>query len=116
MKWPTFTRQTLKVHQPDVSFPRPYRVQPHQPGFRSWRWFLVYVQRMTDERFLTRDEAAERLCVSTQTLWRLERAGDFPRRRQITSGRVGYLLSELVAWMHERPAVGASAEQDGDEA
>lgn len=67
-------------------------------------------------RFVTRDEAAERLGVSPQTVWRLERAGGFPARRQITPGRVGYLLSELVAWMNERPAVSASAGRDEDAA
>ncbi|MGH8543619.1 MAG: helix-turn-helix transcriptional regulator [Gammaproteobacteria bacterium] len=69
-----------------------------------------------DDRFLTKEDVAERLCVSTQTVWRLEKAGDFPSRRQVTAGRVGYLLSELVEWMHARPAVNAPDELDGGEA
>lgn len=34
---------------------------------------------------------------------RLERAGRFPRRRQIGPGQVGWLMSEIEAWAKELP-------------
>jgi prophage regulatory protein len=37
--------------------------------------------------------------LSRSTRWRLERAGKFPRRRQISDNAVGWLASELLAWL-----------------
>ena len=34
--------------------------------------------------------------LSRTTRWRLEQSGDFPRRRRISPGLVGWLLSELM--------------------
>lgn len=36
--------------------------------------------------------------LSRVTRWRREREGKFPRRRQISINRVGWLLSEVLAW------------------
>lgn len=38
-------------------------------------------------------------------LHRLEQAGRFPRRRQITGRAVGYLEREVRAWIESRPEV-----------
>ncbi len=53
--------------------------------------------------------------LSRTTIWRLEQAGKFPRRRQLTPGRVGWLESEVLEWMESRPPVGRdrSGEADG---
>lgn len=40
--------------------------------------------------------------VSKSEAFQLERKGLFPRRRQISNRSVGWLLSELVAWVHSR--------------
>jgi prophage regulatory protein len=40
--------------------------------------------------------------LSRTTIWRAERGGHFPRRRQLTPGRVGWLASEVEAWMSAR--------------
>jgi len=42
--------------------------------------------------------------LSRVTLYRAEKAGRFPKRRQITAGRVGWLRSEIEAWILNRPA------------
>ncbi|PPD00866.1 MAG: transcriptional regulator [Hyphomicrobium sp.] len=34
---------------------------------------------------------------------RLEKMGEFPARRQIGSGRVGWLETEILKWIDERP-------------
>lgn len=40
--------------------------------------------------------------LSLQTLWRLEKAGRFPRRVQISEGRVGWYADEIAAWQEQR--------------
>lgn len=43
------------------------------------------------------------LAASTQ--WRLERLGQFPARRQISPGLVGWLESEIDEWLLNRQIV-----------
>jgi prophage regulatory protein len=40
--------------------------------------------------------------LSRSTRWRLERAGKFPRRRQISPGCSGWLASEIRGWVASR--------------
>jgi len=40
--------------------------------------------------------------VSRVTLWRMERAGLFPKRIQISPNRVGWMESDVDAWLEER--------------
>lgn len=40
--------------------------------------------------------------LSPTTIWRREKAGDFPRRRRISPGAVGWLASEVQAWLDSR--------------
>ncbi len=46
------------------------------------------------------------VCHATQlsetTIWRLERAGKFPPRRQLSTNAVGWLRSEVEAWLLSR--------------
>jgi prophage regulatory protein len=43
------------------------------------------------------------LCRSS--VWRLERDGNFPRRRLVTATKVAWILSEVLEWMHSRSVV-----------
>ena len=56
-------------------------------------------------RMLSRDEVVEMTGISSATIWRMERRGDFPSRRQLTEGRVGWLDSEVEEWLEARPVV-----------
>ncbi|OEU72713.1 MAG: hypothetical protein BA869_01480 [Desulfuromonadales bacterium C00003107] len=47
--------------------------------------------------------------LSRTTIWRMEKVGKFPKRRQISSGRVGWLASEVNPWAEGRPVVGGEA-------
>jgi prophage regulatory protein len=38
--------------------------------------------------------------MSLTTVWRLERAGKFPKRRQISPGCVGYFYSEIEEYLN----------------
>ena len=42
--------------------------------------------------------------LSRSTVWRLERRGMFPKRRQLSPGTVGWLSSEVERWMEQRPS------------
>ena len=50
-------------------------------------------------------EVQELLGISKATLWRWARAGLLPPKRVIGPNCVGWLQSELEAWMEERPKV-----------
>lgn len=55
------------------------------------------------ERFIDFDEVHRRTGLSRVTIWRKERAGDFPQRRLITANRVGWVESEVARWLESRP-------------
>jgi predicted DNA-binding transcriptional regulator AlpA len=40
--------------------------------------------------------------LSYSTIFRMEERGEFPARRQLSPGRVGYLRSEVEAWLISR--------------
>jgi len=42
--------------------------------------------------------------VSASTVWRMERAGTFPKRRKLSPGAVGWLESEVDEWLESREA------------
>jgi prophage regulatory protein len=45
--------------------------------------------------------------LSPSTIWRYEKAGTFPRRRQLGPNSVGWIVEEVDAWL-ERRRVAAS--------
>jgi len=57
----------------------------------------------TQERALSRPEAAARLGISTGTLRRLVIDGELPPPRQVSPGRFRHLESELNAYLRSRP-------------
>ena len=63
----------------------------------------------TKESFLKRKELVARISLSYPTIWRMERKGMFPARRQISPGRVGWLESEIEQWLADRCKVMAAS-------
>ena len=61
----------------------------------------------TADCFLDFPEVKRRTNLSRPTIWRLERAGKFPRRRLIGTNRVAWSVAEITAWMASRPQVGS---------
>lgn len=55
-----------------------------------------------NERVLREPEVAQRTGLSRSTRWRLERAGRFPLRRQLSENAVGWLESEVQEWLRAR--------------
>lgn len=58
------------------------------------------------DRILRVRDVTERVGLGRTSLWRKERDGEFPRRRVIGGGIVGYLESEIDEWIRTRPVVG----------
>jgi prophage regulatory protein len=43
--------------------------------------------------------------LSYTTIWRMEPKGEFPARRKLSAGRVGWIREEVVAWLQSREKV-----------
>ena len=43
--------------------------------------------------------------LSRTTVWRLEQAGRFPRRRHLSRGVVAWLSDEIDEWLRDGPSV-----------
>ncbi len=61
------------------------------------------------DRFVREVECKRITGLSRSTRWRLERAGVFPKRRQISANAVAWLESEIQEWLRARADLGAAA-------
>lgn len=57
------------------------------------------------EKVIRRKELLGLIGVSSATQWRMEKAGAFPARRRLGKAAVGWLLSEVEAWLKSRERV-----------
>lgn len=55
------------------------------------------------DRILGWKEVRQLTGISRTQAWRLGRTGEFPRPRQLSENRVGWILSEVVTWIQTRP-------------
>ena len=56
-------------------------------------------------KFLGIKQVLEITGLSRTSVWRFEKNGDFPKRRQLGPRRVGYVDSEISNWMESRSRV-----------
>jgi prophage regulatory protein len=63
------------------------------------------VRRPASDSYLRTHQVIARTGLSRVTLWRLEQRGGFPARRKLTERSVGWLQSEVEAWINSRSAV-----------
>ena len=56
----------------------------------------------TPTRIITQKELASRVPYSSVQIWRLEKAGTFPRRITLGPNRVGWVEAEVEAWLSKR--------------
>lgn len=54
-------------------------------------------------RFVAKEAAAQMLAMSVSTFERCVQKGEIPKPRQLSAGRVGWLVSELDEWAASRP-------------
>ncbi len=52
---------------------------------------------------LGKEKVQQKTGLSDSTIWRLERAGAFPERLNITPSRVGWAEEEIDEWIASRP-------------
>jgi len=53
-------------------------------------------------RFLRKPEVIKLVGLSDTTIWRMEKRGEFPQRRQLSQRAVGWLSDEVFSWMENR--------------
>ena len=58
------------------------------------------------DRFIRWPDVKTSTGLSRATIWRLEKAGKFPRRKLIGAKSIAWLQSEISAWMETRATVG----------
>ncbi len=64
-------------------------------------------------RILTVKQVAELIGYCEQHIYRMERAGKFPRLRQVGENRVGFLYIEIKAWVLARQLVTRQHDDSG---
>ena len=57
------------------------------------------------DKILRRKQVMELVGLSYTTVWRLEKAGDFPARIKLGKSSVGWHLNEVEAWLSGRARV-----------
>lgn len=57
------------------------------------------------DRFLSRAEVRTATGLCDTSIWRRVNAGTFPAPRALDGRRVGWLASEVAAWLASRPRV-----------
>ena len=62
-------------------------------------------QDLALDGFLRANTVQQTLGISRTTLWRLCRDGKFPARRKLSTNIVGFLKSEVEAWILSRAIV-----------
>src|SRR5919109_2509794 len=76
---------------------------PH-PG-HHWNSFRgEFRMSETTERIIDRRELLALVPYSYSQIARMEKTGDFPRRLQLSRGRVGYSFHEVLRWIETRKA------------
>lgn len=63
---------------------------------------MTHQSKPQPTRILTRRHLREMIPYAPQHIHRLEKAGKFPKRIQLGPNRVGWLASEVEAWLNER--------------
>jgi predicted DNA-binding transcriptional regulator AlpA len=72
---------------------------PPRPAASNAR---IKMDDFTSDRFLREPERQRITGLSRMTWWRMEREGRVPKRRKISDNGVGWLASEIAAWVAAR--------------
>jgi prophage regulatory protein len=57
-----------------------------------------------EERVLRKSDLRKKVRLSDATIWRREHEGDFPKRLNLGGAAVGWLESEVDAWLQKKAA------------
>lgn len=61
--------------------------------------------KIENDYFMREPECERTTGLSRTTRWRLERDGEFPKKRQIAPNSTAWLASEIFAWMAKKSAL-----------
>jgi prophage regulatory protein len=64
-------------------------------------------------RLLSRHEVLARVCVSYPTIWTWMCEDKFPRAREMATGRIAWLESEIEAWIENLPVRKLKGDDEG---
>ena len=73
------------------------------PGEDAVERLLAALRAREGDRYLDQREVCRITSLHRNTIYRLEQAAAFPRRRHLTGGKVAWLASEVQQWMQSRP-------------
>jgi prophage regulatory protein len=59
----------------------------------------------TELRIIREAEVRHRTSLSHVTLYEMQKRGEFPPRRKLVGGRVGWFEHEINEWIRSRPVV-----------
>jgi len=65
-------------------------------------------------RIIRKPELFSKIGLSDATIWRMEKAGRFPRRIILGGNSVGWLYSEIEAWLEAKAAARPAAAAAGE--
>lgn len=60
------------------------------------------IESLSIPRIITSEELHSFVPLSSMQIWRLERAGMFPKRLQLSAKKIGWLLPEIEDWIASR--------------
>lgn len=66
-------------------------------------------EQESEARLIDFHEVKRLVSLSRSTIFKLERAGQFPARRRVTERKVAWIEGEVQDWIKERSAVPANA-------
>jgi prophage regulatory protein len=58
----------------------------------------------SEDRIILNSERRVLVPYSDMQIWRMEKAGTFPKRIKLGPNRVGWILSEVLEWIENRKA------------
>ena len=67
---------------------------------------------METQRIIRKKELFKMTALSDTTVWRLEKAGKFPRRIKLGGASVGWLASEIDGWFDQKGRERFEAEEN----
>lgn len=59
-------------------------------------------QYIEENMLLSKKTVFAMVGLSDTTIWRMERRGEFPRRKQLSKNRVAWIKKDIIDWINSR--------------